>query len=193
MPAEPVPWPVLIEERFDQRSTSWPQLTTPSWSSAYRDGRYEMRLFGRPSISYSSPLTAHDFQLRVDVQIERGRAGLFFLIDRPNDFYRFLIDAEGRYQLEVEQVGVAQPLITWTASEALLRGAEAVNQIEVQRIGDELSLYANGALLTTYTLPAGHTLESRAGLALDAPDGQRDGLALFDNMFARGPDVEIRD
>lgn len=186
-PAAPDPWPLLVEERFDAVSARWPEHTTPTWSTAYHDGRYLLQVAGRPSISYSAPLDRHDFRLRADVQIERGRAGLFFLIGRPNDFYRFLIDAEGRYQLEWQQVGASQPLIAWTESAALLRGAQAVNQLEVQRIGDELTLYANGTLLATYTLPAGNTLESRIGLALDAPAGQDDGRALFDNLFVHGP------
>ncbi len=184
-------WRLLAEERFDKRSRRWPQVAERTWSTGYRDGRYMLQMHGRSSISYSVPLDAHDFQLRADVQIEQGRAGLFFLIGKPNDFYRFLIDTEGRYQLEWEQVGAARPLIAWTESGALLRGTQAVNQLEVRRAGDELTLYANGTLLTSYALPPGNRLEGRVGLALDAADGQREGRALFDNLFVHAPATEI--
>jgi flagellar biosynthesis GTPase FlhF len=100
-----------------------------------------------------------------------------------------LIDTAGRYQLEWQQVGVSRPLIAWTSSDALLRGAGHTNQIAVNRSGDVLTLYANGALLATYSLPTGSALESRIGLALDAPEGGRTGLAWFDNLVVRAPET----
>jgi hypothetical protein len=180
-------WPVLLDESFDRVSASWPEVLGPSWWSRYRDGGYEMVLSGRPSISYSSPLPSHDFWFGADVQVAHGRAGLFFLLDRPNDFYRLLIDAEGRYRLEWQQVGYSRPLIDWTASDALRRGERALNQIAAQRQGDTLTLYANGVLLNTYALMPGNTLGSRVGLALDAPEGQQAAQAWFDNLVVRVP------
>ena len=196
-PAAPVPldtahvaerWPLLTEEHFDRASERWPEVvSSPSWSSNYQEGGYLMQVDSRPGISYSGPLGSHDFWYSADVRITRGQAGLFFLIGRPNDFYRLLIDTEGRYQLEWQQVGVSQPLIAWTASDALRRGAGQVNQIAVDRSGDLLSLYANGARLASYNLPAGNTLESRIGLTLDAPEDGRTGLVVFDNLVLRAP------
>jgi len=180
-------WPLLAEEHFDGVSERWPEVrSSPSWSSSYQDGGYLMQVDSRPGISYSGPLGAHDFRYSADVRITRGQAGLFFLIGRPNDFYRLLIDTDGHYQLEWQQVGVSQPLIAWTSSDALLRGAGHTNQIAVTRSGDVLTLYANGALLATYSLPPGSALESRIGLALDAPEGGA-GLAWFDNLLVRTP------
>jgi hypothetical protein len=181
-------WPVRLTEAFDQPSPAFPEVLGDKWWSRYHDGGYELQVAGRPSISYSSPLAARDFGLAADVQVPRGRAGLFFLLGRPNDFYRFLIDSDGRYRLEMQQVGASQPLIDWTASDALRRGERAVNQIAVQRQGDTLTLFANGVRLASFTLPAGNTLEARIGLALDAPDGEHDGQAWFDNLVVRAPD-----
>src|SRR5262249_49504924 len=181
-------WPILAEEHFDGISERWPEVrSSPSWSSSYQDGGYMMQVDSRPGISYSGPLGSRDFWYGADVRITRGQAGLFFLIGRPNDFYRLLIDTAGHYQLEWQQVGVSQPLIAWTASDALLRGEGQVNQIAVGRAGDDLTLYANGVLLARYSLPAGNTLESRIGLALDAPEGGSSGLAWFDNLVVRAP------
>src|SRR5262249_19101041 len=106
---------------------------------------------------------------------------------RPNDFYRRLIDTAGHYQLEWQQVGVSQPLIAWTASDALRQGERAVNRIAVRRSGDELTFYANDTQLATYALPPGNALESRIGLALDAPEGGHSGVAWFDNLVVRAP------
>lgn len=180
-------WPIAQQETFEQVSANWPEILGPSWWSRYRDGGYDMVLSGRPSISYSSPLPSHDFWFGADVQVLSGRAGLFFLLDRPNDFYRLLIDAEGHYRLEWQQVGYSRPLIDWSASDALRHGQHAINRIAAQRQGDTLVLYANGIVLNTYTLPPGNTLAGRIGLALDAPDGQHSAEAWFDNLEVRAP------
>jgi len=182
-------WPLLAEERFEGLTERWPEVrSSRSWSSSYQDGGYLVQVDSRPGISYSGPLRSRDFWYGADVRITRGQAGLFFLIGRPNDFYRLLIDTAGRYQLEWQQVGVSQPLIAWTASDALRRGEDQLNRIGVRRSGDALALYANGTLLASYSLPPGNMLESRIGLALDAPGDGRAGLAWFDNLVVRAPE-----
>lgn len=182
----PAEWPVLLAERFDRASAGWPELLRPSWHSRYHDGGYELALDSRPSFSYSAPLPARDFRLSADVRIGQGQAGLFFLLGRPNDFYRFLIDRQGRYRLEWQQVGHAVPLLDWAASAALRQG-DTTNQLAAQRDGDRVTLYANGVQLATYALPPGTTLEPRVGLALDAPEGQLAARAWFDNLVVRAP------
>jgi hypothetical protein len=181
-------WPTIVDEHFDAPSERFPSVRHANWSSTYQDGRYQVQLDGRPSISYSVPLPHDDFRLGVDVQIGRGQAGLFFLIDKPDDFYRFLIDTQGRYRLERQAVGVSQPLIDWTASQALRPGTDAVNRIEVRRVGDEIALYGNDVLLATYTLPPTDTERSACiGLAVDTPSDTHTGSAWFDNLVVRGP------
>src|SRR4051812_37194915 len=59
-PAAPVPldmaqvaerWPLLAEERFDGVSERWPEVrSSPSWSSNYQDGGYQMQVDSRPGI-----------------------------------------------------------------------------------------------------------------------------------------------
>ena len=193
-PATPAPtpmpasdWPMVLRETFDQAAAGWPEVLGPSWHSSYRDGGYELSLDSRPSFSTSAPLAAHDFELSADVRIARGQAGLFFLLGRPNDFYRLLIDAQGRYRLEWQQVGAARPLLDWTASDALHTGAGATNRLAARRTGDTLTFYANNHELARYTLPPSTALESRIGLALDAPPGEQSARAWFDTIEVRAP------
>lgn len=181
-------WPKIAEEQFDQPSERFPVVQRSSWSNTYQDGRYYTQVHGRAGINYGTVPVRHDFWLKADVQIERGQAGLFFLIEESNDLYRFLIDTAGRYRLEVQQSGVPEILIDWTEGTVLQQGAQAVNRIEVRRIGDELALYANEILLTTYDLPSDSTNGSaRIGLALDAPPDTDTGSAWFDNLIVHGP------
>lgn len=182
-------WPIVLDERFEQPAPAWPEVLGPSWHTRYRDGGYELTLERRPSFSTSAALRARDFQLSADVQIHHGQAGLFFLLGRPNDFYRLLIDTSGRYRLECQQVGAARALIDWTSSPALHTGA-ARNRLEVQRIGAMLTLAANGQQLTSYTLSPGNELEARVGIALDAPPGEQQAHALFDNIEVRTPPTQ---
>jgi hypothetical protein len=56
------------------------------------------------------------------------------------------------------------------------------------RVGDDLALYANDTLLTTYNLPVENTNGSaRIGLAVDAPSGTDTGSAWFDNLIIYRP------
>jgi hypothetical protein len=181
-------WPVVTEDQFDQPSDRFPVVQRSSWSNTYEDGRYHIQLHGRPGISYSTAPVQRDFRIIADVQSEQGQAGLFFMNEESNDFYRFLIDAEGRYRLEVQQSGVPKTLIDWTEEGVLRPGAQAVNQIEIRRVGDEVALYVNDTLMTTYRLPSETTDGSvRIGLALDAPSGTDTGSAWFDNLIVYGP------
>jgi hypothetical protein len=181
-------WPKISEERFDQPSDRFPAVQQPTWANSYQDGHYLVRVDGRPRISYSTPLAQQNFRLAADLQIERGQAGLFFLIDQNNNFYRFLIDSEGRYRLEIQQAGASTTLLDWTESPALRRGPQAVNRIEVRRFGDQLALYANDTLLTPYTLPSGDSARSgRVGVALNAPADTNAGSVWFDNVAVYAP------
>jgi len=177
-------WPLIAEEQFDRPSEHFPAGQRSSWSNTYEDGRYHTQVHGRAGISYSALPAQHDFRLSADVQIERGQAGLSYLVEESNDIYRFLIDTQGRYRLELQQSGVSVTLIDWTAGAALRQGAPAANRIEVRRLGDGLDLYANDTLLTTYHLPSESTSGSaRIGLALDASPGTDSGSAWFDNVL----------
>src|SRR5262249_12196781 len=139
--------------------------------------------------TYSVPVDSPECWVAVDVQVKSGHAGLVFLAGDPNILYRLLIDDAGRYRLERQQAGSATALRDWTADAALRQGPEASNRIEARRVEQEITLFANGAELMTYTLPDGETLQSRAGLTLDALARDTQALAYFDNLVIRIPVV----
>jgi len=179
-------WKVLTSESFDN-PTTWPASEKQGWASGYEAGRYWLKLDGQRTLSYSVPFDAPEFQVVVDVQVKSGYAGLLFLAAEPDTVYRFLIDNAGRYRLERQQAGAATALRDWTAAPALRSGPEATNRIEVQRVEDELTLFANGAELAKYSLPQGAKLQSRAGMTIDAVSRDAGALAYFDNLVIRVP------
>jgi hypothetical protein len=190
-PATQVPvdgWLIRSTETFE-RPSNWPAQEQQGWASGYQDGRYFLRLDGQQTISYRIPLDSSEFRISADVRVGDGYAGLVFLSSDSNELYRYQIDSAGRYRLARRQGSEITALIDWTAAAALKPGAETVNQIEVRRVGNELSLYANQTRLAAYVLPADAKLQPQVGFTLDAMARDKVALASFDNLVVRVPVV----
>jgi hypothetical protein len=181
-------WLIRSRELFDHPST-WPAKEEVGWASGYEDGRYWLKLNGQRTISYRVPLDATEFRITTDVQVKQGYAGLLFLADDSNGVYRFLVDDAGRYLLERQRGGEVTTLKDWTAAPAMKPGPDAVNQIEVRRVENEITLFVNDAKLTTYALPANAKLHAQIGLTLDAVARDSVAMAYFDNLVVRVPAV----
>jgi hypothetical protein len=179
-------WLIRSLETFDH-ATTWPAGAQEGWASGYEDGRYWLKLNGQRTISYRVPLDSPEFRITVDLQVKSGNAGLLFLAGESNSVYRFVVDNTGRYRLGIMQAGEERALKDWTADAALKAGADAVNQIEVRRVENELTLFANGKQLAAYTLPPGAKLQAQVGMALDALSRDSGALAYFDNLAVRVP------
>jgi len=190
-PPSPTPddgWLMRSRETFDRPST-WPAQAETGWASGYTDGRYWLRLSGQQTISYRVPLDSAEFRITVDVQVENGYAGLVFLANDVGALYRYQLDSAGRYRLGRRQGSNMAALIDWTASSALKRGPDAVNQIEVRRVENQLVLYANQTQLTTFPLPKDQQFTAQVGMTLDALARDRVAEAFFDNLVVRVPAV----
>ncbi|HEX5690284.1 MAG TPA: hypothetical protein VFX76_09800, partial [Roseiflexaceae bacterium] len=188
-PVSPTPddgWLIQSRETFDEVST-WPAKAEAGWASGYTDGRYWLRLSGQQTISYRVPIDGKEFRITVDVQVKNGYAGLVFLASEAGELYRFQVDGAGKYRLGKRQGSTFTPLIDWTASPALKPGTDAVNQIEIRRVQDELQLYANNTLLTTTPVPSDTTLSAQVGMTLDALARDQVAEAFFDNLVVRLP------
>ena len=181
-------WLIQSSDTFE-RPSNWPAKQDQGWASGYQEGRYFLKLEGQQTISYRVPLASAEFRISADISVSEGFAGLVFLSGASNDLYRFQVDSAGRYRLARRQGADITALIDWTATAALKTGAAAVNQLEVRRVADELSLYANETKLATYNLPAGAQLQPQVGLTLDAVARDKVALAFFDNLVVRIPVV----
>ena len=179
-------WLIHSLETFDH-ATTWPVGAQEGWASGYEDGRYWLKLNGQRTISYRVPLDSPEFRITVDLQVKSGNAGLLFLAGESNSVYRFVVDNTGRYRLGIMQAGEERALKDWTADAALKAGADAVNQIEVRRVENELMLLANGKQLATYALPPDAKLQAQVGMVLDALNRDSGALAYFDNLAVRVP------
>jgi hypothetical protein len=182
-------WVIRSRETFDNSASSWPAQEKPGWGSGYEGGRYWLKLDGQQTVSYRIPLDATEFRISADVQVSGGYAGLLFLASTPDILYRFQIDSAGRYRLARRQGSDVRALIDWTAADALRQGPDAVNQLEVRRVEDEITLFANDIRLATYPLPGGTEFQTIVGMTLDAIARDKVALAYFDNLVVRVPEV----
>lgn len=178
--AEAVAEPELfVVEDFDGDTESFLTRETETWRAGVTDGRYQLVLNGQRSIGFTTALPTDSYRLSFDVTLDQGGAGMVFLFAEPSTTYRILIAPDGWYALERQDGVETVPLVDWTESPALLRGPDAVNQIEIERQGDQVRFSANDQLLTTYTVEPG-PFQSRYGFVLTSRSGQ--GRALFDNL-----------
>jgi hypothetical protein len=182
-------WLIRTSETFEKPS-NWPTRQDQGWASGYQDGRYFLKLDGQQTISYRVPLESTEFRISTDVSVSEGYAGLVFMSDESNDLYRFQVDSAGRYRLARRQGADITALIEWTPAAALKPGTDQTNQIEVWRVEDEITLYANDTKLATYTLPAAANLQPLVGLTLDAVARDKVAEAFFDNLVVRVPVVQ---
>jgi hypothetical protein len=181
-------WLIRSRETFE-RVSSWPAQQQPGWGAGYTGGRYWLKLDGQQTISYRLPVDTTELRITVDTQIKGGYAGLVFLTDEPNILYRFQIDNAGRYRLGRRQGADMTPLIDWTAAAALKTGPDAVNQIEVRYVENQIALLANDTQLATYPLPHSAQLQAAVGMTLDAVTRDSVAMAYFDNLVVRVPEV----
>jgi hypothetical protein len=189
IPVSPTPddgWLIQSRETFDKVS-SWPAKAESGWASGYTDGRYWLRLSGQKTISYRIPIESTEFRIGVDVQVNNGYAGLVFLADEDGALYRYQIDNAGRYRVGRQQSGTITALIDWTEAAVLKRGADAVNQIEIRRVENDLTLFANNTQLATLPVPSGAQLKAQVGMTLDALARDRVAEGFFDNLVVRLP------
>jgi len=183
--AEETPGPiqadVLISDAFDTATNGWPTAATDTWSAGYVDGRYQLALNGRTSINFTTALPAENYRLGVDVTVNQGGAGLIFLFGEPAVTYRIIFSNDGAYAIERVEGETIVKVVDWTANPNLVSTPGSSNRLEVERRGPIVNFFANGQLLTDFTIPEGEFV-NRYGFVLTARSGQ--GQATFDNLLA---------
>lgn len=92
--------PILISD--DMNGGTWPIGDSGTWSFSFPDGRYRMTMnAGLGSVwSYSGPLPGTSVVLAADVEARAGSAGLLFGFIDSNNYYRFMLGADGTWALQ---------------------------------------------------------------------------------------------
>lgn len=146
--------PKLYFDAFSDPASGWPIDDNTNFQLEYLDGEYRILVKNTDWYALAGPgFKASDFIVEVDVRNFNGIEGTygiaFGIADDLSQFYAFWISSTGNYELW-KYDGSASP---WTSlasgtSAGILPGT-ASNQVKVRRSGAEISVYANGALLTS--------------------------------------------
>lgn len=166
---------VLDGDNFSNPASGWPSLQEATYTLGYRDGAYVIT--SQPNtgaiFAYGSPLGPSNAIIGADVIPVRGAAGLNF---GPDNSYRFLISADGRFR--VEQRG-GRVIVRPTASNAIRAGR---NRLVLAVVGTRASVYANGTLLANFNVPTPLAGTTYGFVVVPGPNG---GEGIFDSLTVR--------
>ena len=129
---------------------------------------------------------AADLRLALQEELSWGYGGLIVRFQNQENFYLFVVDGQGEYQIQLIENGAWRTIQPWTHTPALSSGSQ--NLLSVADDGVELSFFINAIYVTTVPnprLPVGDV-----GLVVGArSQGQAQGLfdwvALYEIPIAR--------
>jgi len=152
--SEPSETPILADD-FQEPSPALAQGEEPGkWSLAFADGRYRIQIQRPGTLTWSTlgmvGLGPHRLEaaVRVDPQTPWGYGGLLVRYQNPENFYLFVADGQGAFQVQLLQDGAWQTLAPWTTSRLLEREG-AFNRLAVEDDGRRLRFLVDGQALFT--------------------------------------------
>jgi hypothetical protein len=145
---------------FGTQDGRWPTGEDSGRAYGYQSGEYRMYLKTSNASFMATPglVLPEDYRISVNARQAAGSGGAYGVVfgvrtvGSEQEYYRFAVRPDaGQYSLErVDLSGTGTTLITWTSNAAILSGAQ-VNNLRVDRIGSEIELFTNGALLQAFT------------------------------------------
>lgn len=156
----------------------------------YTVAEFHADLFGWLTVPHC---TAQDFALVVDVQVESAtsaESGVVFVLrsqetEETYDYYQVIYYLDNSYEINVRTQGEWQTVQERTPSRAFDLGSGQSNQLAVVLIGEELTLYANGAKVATVSDDTLLT-EGQIGLGVTGDPGDTVEVR-FDNLEVINP------
>jgi hypothetical protein len=142
-----------IEDEFDESSGNWDENVQQNYSLWTEGGSFHIQVHKENFAAWS---IYHDLAVSDALVITHAKRvsdveGAYGLIARYQDvsnFYYFIVDDAGYFTLGKRLAGEWIDLVSWTASEVILRGAE-LNSLGVTLTGSELVAFINGQVVGT--------------------------------------------
>jgi hypothetical protein len=140
----------LFNDDFSQSASGWRHASDEHGSADYVDGYYQIAVNNAKYQVWSSPnLIFADAVIEVDAIKAAGNDnnlfGITCRVQPSQDFYAFLISADGYYGIYKHQNDAFQLLgqKAMSPTEAIQQGG-ATNRLQADCVGNRLSLYVNG-------------------------------------------------
>lgn len=131
-----------------------------------------------------------DFVLELEVTQLAGSLessfGVLFRMQSPQEFFRFDITGNGRYNIERHNANGSWSRFVedWPISTAIKQGYNVTNLLRVYAEGPVIAVYANGELLHQFEDPS----YSEGNIALTGGTFGQSGLSVsFDNLVVQRP------
>ncbi|MBU0494007.1 MAG: immune inhibitor A [Chloroflexi bacterium] len=148
---------LLYRDDFSDPLSGWDVSQGAGGSAGYAGGAYRVTL-SVPNNAYWSAapgrvrefaFSAKAYQASGD---ERNPYGLIFGYQDNDNFYTFMVTAQGNYAVLQKTAGTFRQLQPWTASSVLKQG-RLPNLLRVEVQGEEARVFANGQVLTATPVP----------------------------------------
>ncbi len=141
---------LLLADDFQEPTLALAQGTEPGkWTLGFVDGRYRIQIQRPGTLTWSTlgmvglGPNRLEAAVRVDPATPWGYGGLLVRYQNPENFYLFVADGLGAYQVQLLQDGAWQTLAPWTTS-PLLEREGAFNQLAVEDDGRQLRFLVDG-------------------------------------------------
>ncbi len=170
LPARPSPTPqptledtrdgiteLLIEDDFTDEKL-WETLQSPAGNIAF--GTNNLTLAVAKSATTLTSISQHqlpeNFYLELTCQASlckpQDQIGILFLRQSEGDYYRLIIDCNGKTRLELMQGGQSSVLQNWETGQYIQPGAPASNRVGLWVYNGQLQLYINDVLQFSRTI-----------------------------------------
>lgn len=151
------PAPVLLRDDFVQPVLGLaPAVVTEGWSMGYVGDLYQIRIDQPGVLAWTTlgqiDLGAYRFESSLMLTGSSGDnsawgyAGLIARYQNDQNFYLFVVDGRGKYQVQAQEQGKWRTLQPWTDS-PLLQTVGGENRLAIEDDGHHLRFYAGGELL----------------------------------------------
>lgn len=157
----------LLQDDFNA-----PQLALAStrldgvWETGFVDGGYQIRIEQPGQLTWSTLGLLDLNTYRVETELILGSSeaeggaqtaswgygGLLARYGNKDNFYLFVVDGRGAYQVQLQKEEVWRVLQPWIPS-AVLNPIGETNRLAIEDDGSQLRFFANGALLFTVDAP----------------------------------------
>ncbi len=179
----------LLEDDFSDPGSGWEVGDYTGGSVGYRDGIYFVTAAGETHMWGLASRSFDDVVIEVDAtQIsapanDNNAYGVMCRLQSDDDGYLLLVTGDGFYAIYKIVDENLEPLVDWTASDAVRQG-NSTNHIRAVCDGPDLSLSANGQLLAA----ASDSRYYEGDIALSAWSFEEESTEIhFDNLVVAAP------
>jgi hypothetical protein len=174
---------VLLDDTFV--TAEWAEATGDTWSISYSGKRYVLKAQQNGDAAWSyQPFNQNDVRISAEMQIIGGQGGVIVRYRSEEDFVAVVIEPQTQRYRIVQRQGLMFVDLSEGTHPAISTSANIGNLIDVDVVGQDLTLTINGNVVKSLTIDT-MADSSRFGM-IAIPVGQ-DAEVAFDRLTVRLP------